>query len=102
LSIYETLFDLGEKIERRDELASVMEGPSFWGDQEKAKSDTANPPGTIPGDLAVAAILSTAWQALHDSLVAIARFAANPAAPESSESESESGPDEAAQSEESA
>ena len=37
MSIYETLFDLGDKIERRDELAAVMEGPSFWGDQEKAK-----------------------------------------------------------------
>jgi peptide chain release factor 2 len=38
LSISETLFDLGDKIERRNELATVMEGPSFWGDPEKAKT----------------------------------------------------------------
>jgi peptide chain release factor 2 len=38
LSISETLFDLGDKITRRDELARVMEGPSFWGDPEKAKT----------------------------------------------------------------
>ena len=37
LSIYETLFDLGDKTARRDELVAQMEGPSFWNDQEKAK-----------------------------------------------------------------
>ncbi len=37
LSIYETLFDLGDKTERRDELVAQMEGPSFWNDQDKAK-----------------------------------------------------------------
>jgi ATP-dependent Clp protease ATP-binding subunit ClpA len=62
-----------------------------------AIGDRASPPGTIPGDLAIAAILSTAWQALHDSLVAIARFVANPAQPDS-----EAKPDESAQSDESA
>jgi len=28
---------LGEKLSRRDELQSEMEGPSFWNDQDKAK-----------------------------------------------------------------
>ncbi len=37
MSTYETLFDLGDKTERRDELAAQMEGPSFWNDAEKAK-----------------------------------------------------------------
>jgi peptide chain release factor 2 len=37
----ETLFDLGDKTERRDELNRIMEGPSFWSDQEKAKGTIA-------------------------------------------------------------
>ncbi len=44
-----------------------------------ALGDQASPPGTIRGDLPGAASLSTAWQALHDSLMAIARRAALPA-----------------------
>jgi len=40
--------------------------------------EQASPPGTIRGDHPAAAGLSTAWQALHDSLVAIARRAALP------------------------
>ncbi len=34
---YETLFDLGDKTERREELDRLMEAPDFWGDQDKAK-----------------------------------------------------------------
>ena len=37
MSIYETLFDLGDKTEKRDELVALMEGPTFWNDQEAAK-----------------------------------------------------------------
>ena len=38
MSTYETLFDLGDKIARRDELAAADGGArSFWNDQEKAK-----------------------------------------------------------------
>ena len=36
-SIYETLFDLGEKQARRDVLDREMQSPAFWNDQEKAK-----------------------------------------------------------------
>ena len=35
--IYETLFDLGDKQERRDELEAEMNGGSFWNDPDKAK-----------------------------------------------------------------
>lgn len=45
----------------------------------KALGDQAGPPGTIRGDLAASASLSTVWQALHDSLQAIQRHAAAPA-----------------------
>lgn len=38
MSIYETLFDLGDKTSRRDELNQVMEGPAFWNDQDRAKA----------------------------------------------------------------
>jgi ATP-dependent Clp protease ATP-binding subunit ClpA len=41
-----------------------------------ALGDKAGPDGTIPGDLAVGGSLSTVWQALHDSLIAIGRQAA--------------------------
>jgi peptide chain release factor 2 len=34
----ETLFDLGDKQGRRDELDQLMTGPTFWNDQEKAKA----------------------------------------------------------------
>jgi peptide chain release factor 2 len=34
----ETLFDFGDKQARRDELDTVMTGPAFWNDQEKAKA----------------------------------------------------------------
>jgi ATP-dependent Clp protease ATP-binding subunit ClpC len=44
-----------------------------------ALGDLADPPGTIRGDLAPAAGLSTVWQALHDSLAAIHRRAPAPA-----------------------
>jgi ATP-dependent Clp protease ATP-binding subunit ClpA len=43
-----------------------------------ALGDQVSPPGTIRGDLEVAASLSSAWQALHDSLATIARRAAPP------------------------
>ena len=45
----------------------------------QALGDQASPPGTIPGDLPACASLSTAWQALRDSLRAIQRRAALPA-----------------------
>jgi ATP-dependent Clp protease ATP-binding subunit ClpA len=45
----------------------------------KALGDQAGPTGTIRGDLPASASLSTAWQALHDSLRAIQRHAAAPA-----------------------
>jgi ATP-dependent Clp protease ATP-binding subunit ClpA len=41
-----------------------------------ALGDQASPPGTIPGGLEVSASLTRVWQALHDSLVTIARQAA--------------------------
>jgi hypothetical protein len=44
-----------------------------------ALGDLASPPGTIRGDLPACAGLSTAWQALHDSLHSIQRRAALPA-----------------------
>ena len=44
-----------------------------------ALGDQASPPGTIRGDLPACASLSTAWQALHDSLRSIQRRAALPA-----------------------
>ena len=44
-----------------------------------ALGDQADPPGTIRGDLPVSASLSTAWQALRDSLEAIRRHAELPA-----------------------
>jgi peptide chain release factor 2 len=37
LSSSETLFDLGDKSARRDELNREMEAPNFWGDQDRAK-----------------------------------------------------------------
>jgi peptide chain release factor 2 len=37
-SIYETLFDFGEKQARRDGLSRDMESPTFWNDQDKAKA----------------------------------------------------------------
>jgi ATP-dependent Clp protease ATP-binding subunit ClpA len=42
----------------------------------RALGDQASPPGTIRGDLPACASLSTAWQALHDSLHSIQRRAA--------------------------
>jgi ATP-dependent Clp protease ATP-binding subunit ClpC len=45
-----------------------------------ALGDQASPPGTIRGDLPACASLSTAWQALHDSLQSIQRRAVLPAA----------------------
>ena len=36
-SIYETLFDLGDKQAMRDARAAEMNGPTFWNDQEKAR-----------------------------------------------------------------
>ena len=42
----------------------------------KALGDQASPPGTIRGGLPASVSLSTAWQALHDSLQAIRRAAA--------------------------
>jgi ATP-dependent Clp protease ATP-binding subunit ClpC len=45
----------------------------------QALGDQADPPGTIRGDLPVSASLSTAWQALRDSLEAIRRRAELPA-----------------------
>jgi ATP-dependent Clp protease ATP-binding subunit ClpC len=44
----------------------------------RALGDQASPPGTIRGDLPACASLSTAWQALHDSLSSIQRRAALP------------------------
>ena len=44
----------------------------------QALGDQATPPGTIRGDLAACASLSTVWQALHDSLRSIRRRAAAP------------------------
>jgi ATP-dependent Clp protease ATP-binding subunit ClpC len=44
-----------------------------------ALGDQASPPGTIRGGLPACASLSTAWQALHDSLHSIQRRAAPPA-----------------------
>jgi ATP-dependent Clp protease ATP-binding subunit ClpA len=41
----------------------------------------ADPPGTIRGDLPASTSLSTAWQALHDSLGAIKRRATMPSEP---------------------
>jgi ATP-dependent Clp protease ATP-binding subunit ClpC len=49
----------------------------------KVLGDAADPPGTIRGDLPASASLSGAWQALRDSLEAIARRAASPASPTS-------------------
>jgi ATP-dependent Clp protease ATP-binding subunit ClpA len=43
-----------------------------------ALGDTADPPGTIRGDLPVSASLTNVWQALHDSLEAIRRRATLP------------------------
>ncbi|HEY2077162.1 MAG TPA: Clp protease N-terminal domain-containing protein [Streptosporangiaceae bacterium] len=40
-----------------------------------ALGGTADPPGTIRGDLAASATLTAVWQALHDSLEAIQRRA---------------------------
>lgn len=37
-SSFETLFDLGDKTDRRDELNQEMEGPTFWNDQDRAKA----------------------------------------------------------------
>ena len=45
----------------------------------RALGDQASPPGTIRGGLPASASLSSAWQALHDSLRAIQRHAAAPA-----------------------
>jgi ATP-dependent Clp protease ATP-binding subunit ClpA len=45
----------------------------------RALGDQASPPGTIRGGLPASASLSIAWQALHDSLRAIQRQAAQPA-----------------------
>ena len=45
----------------------------------QALGDQASAPGTIRGDLPACASLSTAWQALHDSLHSIQRRAALPA-----------------------
>jgi ATP-dependent Clp protease ATP-binding subunit ClpA len=47
----------------------------------RALGDRATPPGTIRGDLAAGATLSTVWQALHDSLRSIERQAAAPPEP---------------------
>jgi len=44
-----------------------------------ALGDQAGPDGTVRGDLPACASLATAWQALHDSLLAIGRRAAPPA-----------------------
>src|SRR5258707_13120637 len=33
----ETLFDLGDKTARREELNREMEAPHFWNDQDRAK-----------------------------------------------------------------
>jgi len=44
-----------------------------------ALGDSADPSGTIRGDLPASASLTTVWQALHDSLVAIHRRATLPA-----------------------
>jgi ATP-dependent Clp protease ATP-binding subunit ClpA len=44
-----------------------------------ALGNQTSPPGTIRGDLPACASLSTAWQALHDSLHSIQRRAAPPA-----------------------
>ncbi|HUD37111.1 MAG TPA: Clp protease N-terminal domain-containing protein [Streptosporangiaceae bacterium] len=41
-----------------------------------ALGNQASPPGTIPGGIGVSASLTRVWQALHDSLVTIARQAA--------------------------
>ncbi|MDQ2811110.1 MAG: hypothetical protein M3Z75_04320 [Actinomycetota bacterium] len=45
-----------------------------------ALGDQAGPPGVIRGELPVSAGLANVWQALHDSLQAIQRRAASPAA----------------------
>ena len=45
----------------------------------KALGDQVSPPGTIRGDLPASASLSSTWQALHASLQAIQRHAAQPA-----------------------
>jgi ATP-dependent Clp protease ATP-binding subunit ClpA len=63
-----------------------------------AFGDEATPPGTIRGDHETSASLSSAWQALHDSLLAIERRAAQPAKPVSSPSEPDQ-PDQPGQSE---
>ena len=47
----------------------------------RALGDKAEPSGSIPGDLAECASLSAVWQALQDSLQAIARRGASPAEP---------------------
>ena len=47
----------------------------------EALGDRADPPGTIRGGLPACVSLGTAWQALQDSLVAIARRATLPAGP---------------------
>ncbi len=47
----------------------------------RALGDKADPFGGIPGDLAECASLSAVWQALQDSLQAIARRGASPAEP---------------------
>ena len=46
-----------------------------------ALGDTANPPGTIRGDLPVSASLANVWQALYESLGAIQRRATLPTEP---------------------
>ncbi len=46
-----------------------------------ALGDQASPPGTIRGDLPACASLSSAWQAIHDSLRSIERRAAHSAQP---------------------
>jgi len=44
-----------------------------------ALGGTADPPGTIRGDLAASASLTAVWQALHDSLDTIRQRATRPA-----------------------
>jgi ATP-dependent Clp protease ATP-binding subunit ClpC len=60
-----------------------------------ALGDQASPAGTIRGDLDVSASLTTAWQALHASLAAIAhRAVRSPGPPEAAESVIEAARDE--------
>jgi len=59
----------------------------------EALGDQADPPGTIRGDLAIAASLAAVWQALQDSLASIRRRAVNWAdAPSSPAQPDEPGP----------